>query len=125
MKQTIIFSGTCAANSELTLVSKRIEFPFNLIKFVPSFALGTNKTLQLKLYISKDKVAPTTGTPSGINILGLFGEDPYVIGDDEQKSLDLMIEYKDSGYYIKVYANNTDNFGHTVDTFVIIESLED
>jgi len=125
MKQTIIFSGTCLANSELTLVSKRIDFPFRVLKMLPSFALGTDKTLQLKLFISKDKTAPATGKPSGVNILGLFSEDPYVIGDDEQKSIDLNIQYQARGHYVKIYANNTDAFDHTVDVFVIIESMED
>ncbi len=123
MRQTIIFSGTCTANSELTLVSKRIDFPFRIKKFVPSFALGTDKTLQIKLFVSRDKVAPSTGEPTGVNILGLFGEDPYVIGDDEQKEMDMSIDYEEQGYYIKVYANNTDNFDHTVDVYVIIETI--
>lgn len=125
MRQTVIFSGICYANSELTLVSKRIGFRFRVIKFVTSFALGTDRTLQLRLFVSKDPTAPSTGRPTGVNILGLFGEDPFVIGDDEQKVMDLDIEYKERGRFLKIHANNTDSFDHTVDVFVIIQSMED
>jgi len=125
MRYTLIFSGTCLANSELTLCSKRINFPFKTKKFVASFALGTDRTLQIRYFLSPDPSEPTTGFPTGINILGLFGEDPFLIGDDEAKAIEHESIIKETGYYIKVYANNTDNFDHTVDAFVIIESLED
>lgn len=125
MKYTMIFSGNCSANGELTLASKRINFPFRTKKFVASFALGTNRTLQLRYFLSPDASEPTFGLPTGINILGLFGEDPYLIGDDEAKAIEHESEIKQRGYYIKVYAKNTDNFDHTVDAFVVIESLSD
>ena len=125
MKYAIIFSGNCVANGELTLCSKRVNFPFRTKRFVASFALGTDRTLRLKFFLSPDPSEPASGKPTGINLLGIFGEDPYLIGDDEQKSVDYETEVKQLGYYIKVYANNTDSFDHTVDVFVIIESLED
>jgi hypothetical protein len=125
MKYTVIFSGTCVANGELTLCSKRINFPFMTKKFVASFALGTDRTLKLRYFLSPDSSEPATGKPTGINLFGIFGEDPYLIGDDEQKVVEHETRVKEKGYYIKVYANNTDSFDHTVDVFVVIESLED
>lgn len=124
MRYTLIFSGTCLANGELTLCSKRINFPFKTKKFVASFALGTDRTLQLRYFLSPDASEPTSGYPTGINILGLFGEDPYLIGDDEAKAIEHETVIDQVGYYIKVHAKNTDSFDHTVDAFVIIESLE-
>jgi len=125
MKQSIIFNGNCVANSELTLASERINFGFRLVKFVASFAIGTAKTLRIKVFVSRSEYKPDTGEPGGVNILGLFGEDPYVVGDDEQKRLEFDIRYRDAGYYMKVYADNKDNYDHTVDCYAVIESLED
>lgn len=124
MKQTITFSGTCLAAAELTLVSKRINYPFRVISFNASFALNTNRTLQLSPFVSPDPTAPTTGKPTGINILQTLGEVEYLVGDDEQKKLEHEITVNESGSYIKIYANNTDTFDHTVDAFVVIETLE-
>lgn len=123
MKQTVIFSGTCLAAAELTLVSKRINYPFKILSFNASFALNTNRTLKLRCFISPDKSASTTGEPTGQNIFATLGEDSYLIGDDEQKNLKHEVNVRESGMYLKIHAENIDTFAHTVDAFIVIETL--
>lgn len=118
---TLPFNGLVTANGELTLVSKRLTFPYAIKRLVTSFALGTNRTLQVRFFMSLDKSAPPSGQPTGLDLLSLYGEDSYLVGDDEKKDFPHEIEVPESGSYIKVYGNNTDSFDHTMDAQVIIE----
>jgi len=118
---TLSFNGTVSAGSELTLVSKRLSFSYWIRKLTTSFALGTDRTLQVSFFKSSDPTAPSTGKPTGVNLLSFYGEDSYVVGDDEKKELPHEIEVPESGSYIKIYGNNTDTFDHTLDAQVVIE----
>lgn len=120
---TISLTGTVSAGGELTLVSKRINFPFLLKSFLASFALGTNRTLQLRFFVSPDDVAPVSGKPSGTDLLNILGQSAFIVGDDEQKPFPMEVINSTAGLYIKVHALNTDSFQHTVDCLAIIDSL--
>lgn len=119
---TLPFSGMVSAGGQLVLVSKRIASPFVTRELGASFALGTNRTLQLRYFISNDDSAPTTERPMGLDLLSIFGEDSFVLGDDEQKELPFEVDQREGGSYIKVYANNTDAFEHSVDAYVVIDT---
>lgn len=125
MKNVIIFSGTCAARSELTLVSKRISYSFRVLEVNVSFAQGTERTLQIRFFVSPDPSAPSAGHPTGVNLFAVFGEDFFLIGDNESKRMDFAVEVKEKGMYLKMYANNTDVYEHTVDAFAVIETIEE
>jgi len=118
---TLPFNGMVSAGGELTLVSKRLTFPYLVKRLVTSFALGANRTLQVKFFVSLDKSAPATGQPTGLDLLSLYGEDSYLTGDDEQKDFPHEIKVPEAGSYVKIYGNNTDSFDHTLDAQVIIE----
>ena len=120
---TISFAGTVTAGTGLTLVSPRIASPFRVEKVLASFALNTNRTVQIKPFVAIDDAAPTTTEPSGINILEEFGQVNYVVGDDEQKEILQQFTNVTGGGYVKIYANNTDTFDHTVDVVVTISLL--
>ncbi len=119
---TLPFFGSVAAGGELTLVSKLLAFPYEISHLIASFALGTDRTLQLRFFLSRDPEAPAAGTPSGDDLLSIYGQVPYLVGDDERKEFPHEIRVPDSNSYLKIYANNTDVFAHTLDAQIVIES---
>jgi len=123
--QTISFFGTVNASSNLTLVSKKISAPFKTKMIRASFAPGVNRLMTLKYYISQDPSAPTTEEPQGINILKQIGQVPYITGDDEFKEMPHEVIHHEKNAYIKVYAENSDIYNHTIDTQVTIEYIEE
>jgi hypothetical protein len=123
--QTISFFGTVAANSNTTLVSKRITLPFRTKKIRASFAPGVQRLMKLYYFISLDPSAPTTEEPKGFNILTSLGQVNYLTGDDEFKDLAHEVECKESGAYLKIYAVNSDSFEHTIDSQITIEFIEE
>lgn len=123
--QTISFFGTVNASSNLTLVSKRITAAFKTKIVRASFAPGTNRLLLLRFFISPDPTAPTTAVVSGVNILAAIGHVNYITGDDEFKEFPHEVIQREAGMYLKVYAENTDGFSHTIDTQVTIEYIDE
>jgi hypothetical protein len=123
--QTISFFGTVAGGSNLTLVSQKIGERFKTKIIRASFAPGVNRLMTLKFFISQDPSAPTTEEPQGINILKQIGQVPYITGDDEYKELPHETLYPERNAYIKVYAENSDTYEHTIDAQVTIEYIED
>lgn len=123
-RDTISFFGTVNANGEKTLVSQRINTPFNTKKVAISFPDGHNRLVQIKVFISQDQNAPTSGEPQGLNILQMLGSVPFVVGDNERKDFEVEKPYSQRGGYIKMYAKNNDGFQHTMDAQITIELLE-
>lgn len=123
--QTISFLGTVAANSNITLVSKRITLPFKTTKIRASFAPGVQRKMNLYYFISKDPTAPTTEQPQGNNILASLGQVTYLTGDEEFKDLAHEVECTEAGAYLKIYAVNSDVFEHTIDSQITIEFIEE
>lgn len=120
---TVSFFGTCPASAETTLVSKQISTPYIVREISASFALNTNRLLQLEFFVSQDKDAPTSGKPNGMNILQEYGQVSYLTGDDEQKTIRCAAITAEAPSWLKVYANNTDTFDHTVDSQITIEPM--
>ena len=121
----ISFFSTVAASSKKTLVSKRITSSFRIKKIRASFAPGVNRLMNLYFFISYDDSAPTTEEPKGANLLSQTGQVLYITGDDERKEMELEIYQKEVGAFVKVYADNTDTFEHTIDCQIVIEMLEE
>ena len=121
-RYTIAFNGSVDAFGEVTLVSKRVNFPFILEDFHCSFALGQNRTVQLKFFHSFDDVAPTSGVPTGTDLLNILGQSAYVVGDEETKIFPMEVVNRKAGSYLKVHASNTDGFVHTVDVLAVVNS---
>lgn len=119
---TLPFSGSVAAGGELTLVSQFLNFPYTIRSLHASFALGANRTLQIRFILSRDPEAPATGQPTGNDLLSTHGQVPYLVGDDERKEFPHEIQIPDSGTYLKVYGNNSDAFAHTIDAQIVIDS---
>lgn len=120
---TITFFGTCSASSEETLVSKIIGIPFVTVEFNASFALGTDREMELYFYAAADDHDPSSGKPSGINLLDTLGQVSYITGDDESKRLLHSVDFPDPPTFLKLYAINNDTFDHTIDANIIIKPL--
>lgn len=118
---TLPFNGSAAAGGEQTLVSKRLNFPYRIVEIRASFPLGTERTLQLSFFVSRDAEDPSSGKPTGLDILSPYGQTSYLVGDDEQKNLPSDFPVPWSSSYLKVYGLNSDTFIHTIDAHIIIE----
>ena len=121
-KATYFFLGTCDALSEKTLVSDRVFHPFVTRKFLISFALNTQRLLRIKVFIDDDKEVPTSGEPSGLNLFSSYGNVDYVVGDGATLEFEHEVHIDQRGMWIKVYAQNMDNYSHTIDVAVVIEN---
>jgi len=119
--KTVSFSGSCAARSKNTFVSKRISTPFRLSDIHATFSVGCENKLQLSFYISTDPSESTSAKPSGISILRDYGHVDYVIGNNTKKELKHNLVQKEAGSYLKVFAVNDDYYPHKIDVQIFIE----
>lgn len=119
--RTLTFHGTCPARSEVTLVSGRIPVPFAIHRVRAHFPAGCINLLALRLYSSEEPTAPTTGSPTGLSLLGIFSQVDYLVGEGETKDMEQVLHIPESGTWLKVYAVNTDYYDHSVDVQVTIE----
>lgn len=117
---TLVFNGTVAANSKVTLVSQRLIFPFVTKEFRVHFALNTNKTLRVSFYISPDNSAPTVKPLTGHSVFSTLGQVDYIVGDDVTVTIPYHILIPVIGMFIKVFADNTDSYPHSIDAQVFI-----
>lgn len=122
--KTIAFFGTVGAGANITLVSERISRPFRVTKIAARFALGCENLLALRFYNAADDDAPTAAPPCGVSMLDDYGQVDYVVGDQDSKIMDHEVIIKESGAYLKVYAENADAVSHSVDVQMTIEDLE-
>jgi len=121
---TLSFYGTVSASSRATLVSSRIGFPYMVKRIRVKFALGHEGSVQHKFFISDDDAAPTSGEPSGKNILEQYGSVDYVVGDDDVMELHDNTVSDVTPTWIKVLAINTDaSYSHTVNVIVEIDDM--
>ncbi|KKN18855.1 hypothetical protein LCGC14_0951640 [marine sediment metagenome] len=119
--KTVSFHGTCTAGSTKVLVSRHIGHPYEVNRIRARFAQGCNNTLKMAFYISPDKDEPAAGAPTGVSMLQDYGQVDYVVGNDDTKDMQHNVLMSESGSYLKVYAQNSDTFDHSIDAQVTIE----
>ena len=122
--KTVSFVGTCLLRSTEVLVCKRINHPFNIKKITATFPIGCVNELKLRFYLAIDDQTPTTGEPTGVSMLKDYGQVDYIVGDGVQKVMEHEVEQKESGSFIKVYAENSDYFDHEIDVQIELEPKE-
>ena len=91
VSKTLMFAGTCPARGEITLVSDWISRPFQTRQITIRFPVGTLNLLALQIFLAGDDDAPTTGPPSGIDLLQDYGQVDYVRGDGYQIVLNHVV----------------------------------
>lgn len=124
MEQTfsLFFHGTCEALAQKTLVSKNIRFPFKTKSIRVAFAPGTNRQMRIKIFLAQDPDAPSSGQPTGTNLLAEYGQVDYVIGDDGWRRFEHEVFIPTRNNWLKIYSDNRDIFAHTVDVMITIET---
>jgi len=120
IKKTVSFFGTATAGTNTCLVSQKISTPYQVERIAASFALNTERKLQLSFFISQDSDPTATSKPAGFDILGEYGQVNYLVGDDEFKAINCNAICDTSNSFIKVFAVNTDGFDHTIDVQIEI-----
>lgn len=124
MIHSLSFFGSVNASSRVTLVSSRIGFPYIVKRIRCKFALGHNGLVQHKFFIGDDDAAPTTGEPSGINILEQWGYVDYVVGDDDVLDFEDNTPVPRHPSWVKVLGINTDSgYTHTINVVITIDDL--
>lgn len=78
--------------------------------------------MRLKIFTSNDPDAPSSGQPTGTNLLSQYGQVDYVIGDDDWRVFEHTVIVPTRNNWLKVYADNRDIFAHTVDVLITIET---
>ena len=121
----LTFSGTVAANGELTLASRKLDFAYRIIKVRVTFPPGSGRLVAVCFIISNDPTVPSAGKPSGQSVLGQYSVKDYFVGDGEWKELDCGVDVSRRGSWLKVYAVNSDSVSHAVDAQVVVQILED
>jgi len=122
-KQTIAFSGSVDGLAKKTLVSQYITVPFKTLSVGAFFAPNTNRTLNLEFFVSPDASAPTAKPLTGTNVLAALGHVGYIAGEAERRKVSAEIGPFSAGQYLKVFADNTDTFPHTIDAEIEIELI--
>jgi len=121
--QTVCFAGTATARSQVTLVSRRIDAGFAIRRVTARFPPGAQHLMNLEFWLSPDSSAPSSGDPTGVNILHEFGQVDYVRGDGDVVTLRCDVEVLERGMFLKVLAANNDWFDHAVDVQIEIGLL--
>lgn len=124
MLKTVNFTGTAPARSRITLVSRRIAFPYRTREVLATFPAGCLDLLALSFHVSHDDYAPTAEAPSDSSLFAENGQSGDIIGENTQKRLSHVVEVQESGSYLKVHANNTDYYDHAIDVQITIDSIE-
>ena len=124
--RTIFFSGTVAASTGKALVSNIMTHPFDVMACHVNFVQGTDNTLKIELLSTvENSVSGTTRvTNPGYNVFsaGNLSSDvnPFMVGD-QYISVHHFYTVPE-GYYLKIFANNTDTSSHSIE--VRVEGFE-
>ena len=121
----LTFSGTVAANGELTLASRKLDFAYRVVEVRATFPPGLGRLVRVSFIVSNDPTVPSTGKPSGQSVLGQYSVNDYFVGDGEWKQLYCGVDVPQRGSWLKVYAVNSDSVPHAVDVQAVLEKMED
>ena len=119
--KSLCFAGTATARSQTCLVSRMIGRAFVLRCITVRFPIGTQNNLAIEVWVSPDDEAPTSGDPTGVNVLQDYSQAAYLRGDGDQVVLVHSLRCPDAGNYVKVIGTNDDYYDHAIDVDVEIE----
>ena len=123
MLHTIPYFFTVTAGNRVTSASNLIAYPYIIQEIRVKYALGHAGAVQHSFFVSDDKEIPTTGPPTGLDILGQYGPVDYVVGDDDVAIIKENTIIDRMGTWFKVHAYNTDPFDHTVNVIITIDDM--
>jgi len=113
------FVESIPANTRQTFLTLRFSSPFFLQRFDRSFALNTQRQLRLRFWVTPQRVVQDNESPAGMNLLGRFGTQDYIVGDGETSRPLHINRMFPGGYCIAVDAQNMSAANaHTLDVQV-------
>jgi hypothetical protein len=119
----IPFISAIAANTQLTLVSARITFPFVIVGVEIVFRDDAANNLLEYVLLSGNTNTSTTAVPPDLNAFSQYAPNPYFIGEGVVKRADCYV-YAPSGYqFVKVHTVNNNAYAQTVNVTVTIEEV--
>jgi hypothetical protein len=121
---TIPFRGTVTAGSTAVLVSRRIDAPFRTLNFRLSFALNTNRTVDVRFVTAEDANATFAVANLQSDLFGDLAQNSLFFGDDQDIDIQHVVDVPRAGMYLKLVATNNDGFDHTIDSQITIELFD-
>jgi hypothetical protein len=102
--------------TRLSRVSSRYMRPVYVHDVKYSFAVNTQRTLELSFFWVSAPAVPDDVMPSGSNLLAMSGSESYVVGDGQEGEQVLRVEHWFPPGYFCVSGNNTSALNpHTLD----------
>ena len=116
------FVETVNANTRSFYFSDRFREAFHIVQIMVSFAPNTQRTLQLRFWVTSLSVLGYDLQPSGIPLLS-GGTREYIVGDTEEGRPFPINKDFPGGNRIMVDANNVDGNVHTLDATIIVRDI--
>lgn len=119
MRFTIPFVVTAAASGVKTETSGAIEFD-HVVEKIQVEGVGKH-LVQVKPFTAANDDTPSSGEPSGANLIPSFAQSEYIVYDMERVVLHVNREAP-RGHFVKIYISNTDTVEQTAYVLVTIRS---
>jgi len=116
-------AGSVPAISQTSILSNRIAFPFVLDRLSIVFPAGCSYLVRLYPYVSADDQVWTTTLPAGTNILSDLSPSPYVVGDNQEITLDPDLPFPQKGLWLRAHLRNDDAWSHQITVLWVIREL--
>lgn len=118
-------SGTVNPAAQITLVSRRLSFPYIIDSLSVSFPIGADHLVRVTPLLSLDPSVSTAGPPPGNFLLSYCSPDVYILGDDASFFFPMNLHVPQRGTYLKCHLNNLDAFVHRITlVFALKEIME-
>jgi len=119
----IQFTGSIGVGAYLTLVSSLITFPFRILQLKMIFGEEANNLVQHGWFLSGNSGVSVTGVPSGDNIASKESPNPFFIGKNILRVININIEVKEGRQYIKLYTYNANSYVYNINCSIVIQEL--
>lgn len=117
--------GSCGPGAQLSLVSKRITFLYEILDISVSFPEGAGHLVDVRLLVSFDPQSFTDRIPPGTSILSMLSPNDYLAGDDILLSLPINLPVLIKGTWLKAHIVNNDAFPHTISALLTLKEMEE
>lgn len=103
---TIPFIVQLAAGTNETLVSSPISVYYQIKKIEVHFSNDTANLMQVSVFVSNNRSAPTNVAPPDTNLISELSPTPYVIGESEIVSLPMTYTPAAGEMFLKAFFSN-------------------
>ena len=124
MRFTLPFVATASPSSVVTVCTGSIEFDHIITRISFDGSDTAYRNVIAKVFTSEDDDTPSSGEPSGTNVIPSFAQAAYITIGSRKIQLDLNYRGRE-GSFLKLYLENSDTVNEqTVYGYVTIEQTE-